>query len=197
MKLEDQENSLLNKPTLSFPPAQKKNERVPEVVTDAPKKKQKIFSFWGVATILGIFGGLLTLPSLVSCNPVKTKQMEAKVSVSAMNRAQEANFLERKAFVNSVEGTGTGIKNQTDNYNYSIQKTKAASFQYGVSRKQNLKSYVGGVFVVPATTANKSEIATVSILCEGLKPGSTTLTPPTLVKNIPSCSAGTKDLIKR
>lgn len=173
-------------------------EIIPKSLTETPKKKRQIFSFWGVATILGIFGtlGFMALPSLLSCGN-KAKQAEGKISVGSINRAQQANFEEKKVFANSFEALGLDIATQTVNYNYSIRTSKTATFQYGVSRHKNIKSYVGGVFVVPATTTNKSESTTVSIICEAVKSGSTTPIAPRLIKNIPTCDAGTKDLIKR
>lgn len=178
--------------------SQENTKIAPEFLTNAPKKKRQIFSFWGVATILGIFGtlGFIALPSFLNCGN-KAKQAEAKTYVGSINRAQQANFEEKKVFANSMEATGISLNAQTMNYNYSIQATKTATFQYGISRQENIKSYVGGVFVVPANTTNKSESTTVSILCEALKSGSTTPIAPTLVKNIPTCGNDTKDLTRR
>lgn len=177
--------------------SQEKIELVSGVVTNAPKKKQKIFSFWGVTTILGIFGtlgfGFMALPSFLNCGNLG-KQYEAKTYVGSINRAQQANFEEKKAFANSFKALEIGIASQTVNYNYSIQATKTASFQYGIPRQKSLKSYVGGVFVIPANTTKKSESTTVSILCEVIKSGSTTPIAPKLVKDVPTCGAGTKEV---
>ena len=218
-KVDSSSNSLLNEPTdspfieptLDSPLAQDnsgelllKQEEVvpliPEKVPDKPRKRQKYFSFWGavmVFGILGIGGGLIFLPSLLSCGN-KGKQAEAKQNIGAMNRAQQAYFLDNNTFAKSVVDAGIGIKTQTVNYNYSVRATKTAAFQYGIARHKTQKSYVGGVFAVPAInvdpTANKTEMTTVGILCEALTPGSTTPTTPTLVKGVPTCGANTKDL---
>lgn len=170
---------------------------------DAPQKKQQIFSFWGLVMIFGIFGTTVavSLPSLMSCGN-KAKQAEAKSNIGAMNRAQQVYFLEKNTFTNSVVETGVGIQTQTVNYDYSVRATKTAVFNYGILRqkKQNLKSYVGAVFVVPATNldskANKEEKITIGILCETIKPGSMTPSAPTLVKGVLTCSADTQDLNK-
>lgn len=178
--------------------SQEKTELVPGVVTNAPKKKQKSFSLWRVTAMLGgIFGtlGFIALPSFLNCaNPAK--QYEAKSNIGLINRAQQANFEEKKAFANSFKALDIGIASQTVNYNYSIQTTKAASFQYGIARQERLKSYVGGVFVIPANTTKKSEMTTASILCQALKPGLTTPIAPTLVQGVPTCGTDTKDLTK-
>ncbi len=171
-----------------------KEQLAPEVVADKPKKKRQIFSFWGVATILGIFGtlGFIALPSFLNCaNPAK--QVEAKTYIGTMNRGQQAYFLEKNTFANSVESLDIGITTQTFNYNYSIRATKMAVFQYGIARNETLKSYVGGVFVIPST-ANKSEPTTISILCEAFHSGLTPPNTPTLVKGIPTCGDYAKKL---
>ena len=223
MQLEDKANSssdsLLNEPTdspfieqtLDSPPTQEnsgelllKQEEVvpliPEKEPDKPRKRQKYFSFWGAVMlfgILGIGGGLIFLPSLLSCGN-KGKQAEAKQNIGAMNRAQQVYFLDKNTFANSVVDTGVGIKTQTVNYNYSVRATKTAAFQYGIARHKTEKSYTGGVFAVPAInvdpTANKTEMTTVGILCEAINPGSTTPTAPTLVKGVPTCGSNTRDL---
>jgi type II secretory pathway pseudopilin PulG len=125
---------------------------------------------------LGIGGGLIFLTSSVSCGN-KGKQAEAKQNIGAMNRAQQAYFLDNNTFANSVVDTGVGIKTQTVNYNYSVRATKTA---------------VPAINVAP--TANKTETTTVGIVCEAINPGSTTPTTPTLVKGVPTCGANTKDL---
>jgi len=207
MQLEDKANSspdsLLNQsvnsplvePNLNSHSAQKNTEVVPEFVGDAPPKKRRTFPWMVVAIvgILGIGGVMISLPALVSCGS-KGKQAEAKKNIGSMNRGQQAYFLEKNALANSFATLGIGINTQTVNYNYSIRATNASILHYGIARKQDIKSYVGGVFVVPIGTANKSEMTTIGVLCEALRSGSATPTAPTLVKDIPTCGAGTKKL---
>jgi type II secretory pathway pseudopilin PulG len=148
--------------------------------------------------VLGILGAI-ALPSLMSCTN-KSKHAEAKQNVGAMNRAQQAYYLENKAFSNSFESLGLGIRTPTVNYEYSTRATKTAAFTYGISRKETktIKSYVGGVFVVPATNldakADKKEMTTVGIVCEAISPGNTRPSDPTLQKGVPTCGSDTKDL---
>ena len=97
--------------------------------------------------------GTIALPSfLVSggggCMP---KGGEAIQYVDSMNRAQEALFIiEKSAFATSFDALGLGIKTETTNFKYSIRATKKAAFNYAVAKENDLKSYVGGVFRVPA-----------------------------------------------
>jgi type IV pilus assembly protein PilA len=101
----------------------------------------------------------------------KSKQSEAKQYVGSMNRAQQAKFAEDNAFASSVNALGLGIKTETTNYKYSTRATQTAAFNYAVAKKPELKSYFGGVFLIPIP-ANKldpnarDEMTTVTILCE-------------------------------
>jgi hypothetical protein len=67
-----------------------------------------------------------------------------------MNKAQQAVFIEKSAFATSVNALGLGLKTETTTFKYSVRATKKAAFNYAVSKQKDLKSYVGGVFLVPA-----------------------------------------------
>jgi type IV pilus assembly protein PilA len=169
--------------------------------------------------VLGIGGGLMVLPDLLSCTN-KIVLAEAKQNIGVLNRSQQAYFLDNNTFANSIAALDIGIRTQTRNYNYSMRATKTAAFNYAIARSdytyqtvnlgrfqwqrrtnREIKSYVGGVFAVPATTlepkADKSETVTLAIACEALRIGSITPNPPTLVKGIPTCGAGTRDFKRR
>lgn len=192
----------------------------PELATDKSKKKKKKkkkgFPVFGCLTIfLGVCTlGFLALPSFLSCAS-SAKQSEAKTSVGSMNRAQQAYYLENKAFSNSLADLGLGISEQTVNYQYSIRATKTAAFNYAINRQfykterfgpfqwqtqtnSPLKGYVGGVFLVPATTvdpkADKKEMTTVAILCESINRGISKPADPILQNGVPTCGTGTKKL---
>jgi hypothetical protein len=60
---------------------------------------------------------------------------------------------------------------------------KAAVFNYGVSKQANLKSFVGGVFLV----GNKPQ----AILCLNAAPGKIKPPNPTNTKGVLKCAAGT------
>ena len=147
--------------------------------------------------------GAIALPSfLVSggggCIPPKTG--EARQYVGSMNRAQQALFIEKNAFATSVDALGIGIKTETTNFKYSVRATKKAVFNYGVSKAKNLKSYVGGVFLVPAKNfapnAAKDERTTTSILCQADSPGTIKPAEPTYENGKIACGKGTTQLPK-
>jgi len=208
----DSTNLQPTSPTIDSPPIQEnshdllpsKGKMVPLITQKAPNKLKNKNKFgcltWLVIFLgLGIGGVTLALPSLLSCGN-KAKASEAKNNIGAMNRAQQAYYIENNAFSNSFESLGIGIRTQTINYEYSTRATKTAAFTYGIARKgtKNIKSYVGGVFVVPATNvdpkADKKEMTSVGILCEATSPGRTRLADPILQNNVPTCGSDTKEL---
>ena len=159
---------------------------------------------YGAALFFTVLSGsvlifsLYLIPSLMFGSGERPIQSEAKNNIGALNRAQQAYYLEYQEFTTDLAQLGVGLKTETVNYRYSIGGTKQAVFNYGVSRKKTLKSYVGGVFVVPATTLNPNadhkEMLTVAIICEALHPGTTQPAAPTLEKGKVTCGEGTRDL---
>jgi len=211
----DSTNLQPTSPTIDSPPAQEdsqdllpsKGEVVPLITQKRPNKlkdKNKFGCMAWLAIFLGSGVGsvFLALPSLLSCGN-KAKASEAKNNIGAMNRAQQAYYLENKAFSNSFESLDIGIPTQTINYEYSTRATKTAAFNYGIARKgtKNIKNYVSGVFVVPATNvdpkADKKEMITVTIVCEATSSGRTKIAAPTLQNNVPTCGSETKELGKK
>lgn len=212
--MNDSTNSPPASPALDSPPPQEESKDllptngevvplIPEKAPDELKNRCKFgcLAWLTIFLVLGFGSVLLSLPSLVSCGS-KSKQLEAKQNVGAMNRSQQAYFSENKAFSNSFESLGLGLQPQAVNYQYSTRATKTAAFNYGISRKgtKDAKSYVGGVFVVPATNldpkAERKEMATLGIVCEAISPGKTRPADPTLQKGVPTCGSDTRDLSK-
>ena len=143
--------------------------------------------------------GAAMMPNLLT-QKTKPKQSEAKGYVGSMNRAQQAYFLENNDFSNSVEKLGLGIKTQTGNYDYATRGLASkAAFNYGIARNSNIKSYVGGVFIVPAkysSDAANNEMTTKAILCESNAVGSAKLPEPIYNNGKPACAAGTIEIPK-
>ncbi len=128
----------------------------------------------------------------------KAKESEAKQYVGSMNRAQKTIFSgEKNDFIASVDALGLGIKTETTNYKYSVHITKQAAFNYGVSKDEKLRSYVGGVFLIPLKQkAGKNEIRTEAILCRADNPGTITPIPPRLQNGKLFCGTGTIEVTK-
>lgn len=127
-----------------------------------------------VVIIIGVLAAI-ALPSLLG-QVNKAKQSEAKNNIGAINRAQQAYFLEYQAFTTELTQLGVGIKTQTDNYDYRSTVTGSSATVAGLAshkaqaRKPALKAYVG---VVGTTIGNvqTSEALTVAFACEAPIPG--------------------------
>ncbi|MEG3923771.1 MULTISPECIES: type IV pilin-like G/H family protein [unclassified Microcoleus] len=116
------------------------------------------------------------------------KESQAKNFVGSMNKAQQVYYAEKAGFTSSVSNLlvylGLQVKPNSANYSYSIGMVKkGAVFNYGVSKQANLKSFVGGVFLV----ANKTQ----TILCINAAPGKTKPANPTNTKGVLACGANT------
>lgn len=144
---------------------------------------------------IGVIGAI-ALPSFLNSTP-KPMISEAKQYVGSMNRAQQAIVIEKSAFATSVNALGIGIKTETKNYKYSVRATKQTAFNYGISKKPQLKSYVGGVFVIRAKSNNgEDEMRTESILCSTDTPGTIPDLPPKLQNSKLVCPTGTTQVTK-
>ncbi|MEG3860623.1 type IV pilin-like G/H family protein [Microcoleus sp. herbarium12] len=148
----------------------------------------------GCLVLLMLCIGVLTaiaFPSfLTSAN--NAKQSEGKQYVGSMNRAQQAKFAENSAFSDSIPDLELSIKTGTNGtkwYNYSIRPTKTAVFHYALAKEEMLKSYVGGVFIVPAKTTS-------AILCKADTPGTIEPAQPIYQNGKLICGKGTTAVTK-
>jgi type IV pilus assembly protein PilA len=128
---------------------------------------------------------------------------EAKHYVRSMSRGQQMYFLSTNAFSSSVKALGIGIKTETPettNFKYSIRATEKAAFSYAVAKEKDLKSYVAGVFVVPAKNfepnAAQEGITTTYILCEADFSGTIKPADPTYENGKIACGKGTTQVTK-
>jgi serine/threonine protein kinase len=146
-----------------------------------------------IAVLQYVFVFLCAIAPSLLTTVRKADQAEAKVNVGAMNRAQAEYFLEKTEFADSITAVGIGIKTQTQYYDYSIRATPWAAFNYGVSRKDTLKSYVGGVFLISRDEAT-GEISTIGLVCETQSPGTKRPAEPVVRGNVLECGPNTKRL---
>lgn len=125
-----------------------------------------------VIIIIGILSAI-ALPSFLN-QAAKARGAEAKANVGAMNRVQQAYYLEQNTFTTDIDELGLGMDNSTDNFIYDavVNGTLTTGItNRGTSNKSDITSYAGATFYqIGATTA---------ILCEANSPGVTPITNPT------------------
>ncbi|HBE16064.1 MAG TPA: hypothetical protein DEG17_04005 [Cyanobacteria bacterium UBA11149] len=172
---------------------------------------------------LGVLATLaaITLPFDSSKKAKESKaESKAKTYVGTMIRAQYNYLLERGTFLNDLEEMNlivkysdtSDIEGAIKTHSYSISATKNAVFHYGIARsdvyqtkyilfipwrvKLKLKSYVSGVFIVPATqfdaNASEYEMTTSGILCETNSPSTNKPAEPTYKDGILAYGEGTR-----
>ncbi len=117
-----------------------------------------------VIIIIGILSAI-ALPSFLN-QAAKARASEARTNTGAVNRAQQAHYLENQVFLASAAGIPVGLGlgvNDTDNYAYSsvLDTTNVGVYNYATPKtgKNDLKAYVGAVLRTANTT-------TISNLCE-------------------------------
>ncbi len=152
------------------------------------------FRYLVLLMVIGVFLSIAG-PSFMAVAS-NSRQLPAKEYVKSINKSQQAYFAEKKVFSTSVKALGIRpIKTERKNYKYSLFTTKKATFNYGVSKQIYLKSFVGGVFVIPATkvdsNASQNKITTTSILCRADSAGTIKPPEPTNQNDKIACATGT------
>ena len=140
------------------------------------KKQEEGFTLIELLVVVIIIGILaaVALPSLLS-QANKAKQVEARNNVGAMNRAQQAFFLEKSRF-GAYDELGVGIQTQTTNYEYTFSPPAPANTDTGIAilastLTNGLKPYTGLVWT--AVDATTSQSTTRALLCEETLPTAT------------------------
>jgi type IV pilus assembly protein PilA len=186
---------------------------LPQEESKSPnQKKYRRLLRWSIYSLLGLGLIAIVAPAFLgsfSCG-TKARSSEAKAYVGGMGKAQQAFWLENGVLGQSIPALAIGIKEETDNYKYDLQSFELVAYHYGVPKNDNLKSFVGAVFVVPEKAqtsqgvnqqaspksatkpSTEAELTTVTILCESPNLGVKTKLPkPFLENGIPKCAEGT------
>lgn len=103
----------------------------------------------------------------VTNQQLRGHQAQARSYVGAMNRAQQAYFLEKNQFAPNIQALGIGIREETEEYQYRIfhyPRRDRAVMLAGIPKRGGFKSYIGLVHV-SGTSAAKN-MTTWSALCE-------------------------------
>ncbi len=160
------------------------------------RKEDKGFTLIELLVVVIIIGILaaVALPSLLS-QTQKAKQVEARNTIGALNRAQQAYNLDKGGFA-ALADVGVGVKSQTSNYEYRV--AGAATDSTGVANiaktlSTNLKPYTGLVWTEADTATSQS--TTRAILCEEKQPKATS-SDPSVVAAAQDCGANMEQLGK-
>jgi len=108
----------------------------------------------------------------------QARESEGRNNMGAMNRAQQANYLEFAKFAPDIQELGIGIQPETENYRYQIVSQgnqRESVMMTAQAKRPELRSYTGAVFVVKS----KDEDLTVATICETDEPSSTPPAMPT------------------
>jgi hypothetical protein len=145
---------------------------------------------FGCLALLGIILLAIAFPSFFN-KANKAKYVERNY-VGSMNRAQQAYFFEEGNFTDNIAELGLDIITETENYTNLINATLLSAINYSVSRRSELKSYVGGVFL--GSVEKTGELTTFTILCEAKSPGTNRPPAPMVENGVIQCAPETVNL---
>jgi type IV pilus assembly protein PilA len=140
------------------------------------KKQDEGFTLIELLVVIIIIGILaaIALPSFLN-QANKAKQTEARQNVAAMNKAQQAVFLEDGEFIitqGDLGKLGVGLKTETTNYKYEVSGDKQTKVNNKATPKvAAIKGIVGTVGSVKPQGATDN--TTLTVLCETENPGMT------------------------
>ena len=140
---------------------------------------------------LVIFGSIINgiiVPAIKS-STTKAHEDIGVGYVGSLNRAQESYFVKTDKFTDSFEELQISSNDVTDHYYYQIEVTDEGVFNYAIPKKNNLRSFVGGVFMLPSEN-NSYSYNNVTIICESFNKESMKLLPPKIENNQPICVDG-------
>jgi Type IV pilin-like G and H, putative len=122
-------------------------------------------------------------------------EVEGKQAVGTLTRTQQVYYLENNRFATTLADLGSYIQPSTFAYDYSTQATDRLAVQYGVSRRSDLRSYVGAAAIINIPT--NGDFTSTAVVCENIKPGPFQPAPPILSGNGQAliCAAGTRSLL--
>jgi len=120
-----------------------------------------------VIIIIGILSAI-ALPSFLN-QANKARQSEAKTYVGSINRGQQAYFLEKNTFSDTIPKLGIGVADDTTSYAYDVPAgTAFATHVVATAKNEALREYYG---VTQLTQVDGEEATTLAVLCESTTAG--------------------------
>ncbi|MEH2295524.1 type IV pilin-like G/H family protein [Nostoc sp.] len=117
---------------------------------------------------------------------LQTAMSASEINIVSINHSQQANYLEKKAFINTIEELGLDLKSENKDYFYNLTADSSNSVVTATAKIDELKSYTGAVFLVQ----ENGETTTVAVICETNAPSKTPPQSPQLNGNQLACPAG-------
>ncbi|MCL1463598.1 type IV pilin-like G/H family protein [Argonema galeatum] len=122
---------------------------------------------------------------------IRAKQDEGKSTISSLNRAQQAYYLENSRFASNFGQLGLGISAETGNYSYKVAVVNPRSARSTASAKDTrIRSYTGAVFAI----GSGNNTTTIAGICQSNRASRTPPPMPRLVRNNIQCPAGSTKL---
>jgi len=168
------------------------------------KKQERTFPIFEIVLGLFILGGaiFIYIPLFIGGSP-KAKQSEAKQALDAMNRGQQAHYIENQTFADNIATLKLGIDEETNNYHYSMENHGDHVFHFAEAKyyvpllfgKKKEMHYISAVF---ATKDGETKV-TKTIMCElvvkeNIPNFSLSNLLPSLENNVPTCHPDTEEL---
>jgi hypothetical protein len=184
---------------------EKKHFTGDELSTNIRQKSQRrissvrVFSWWLVVLVsLGI--SLPTFSFYSVKKAVANRQNSGTFQVQYLCQNQQRYYQDKLIFFQSDNelNTNGNLRKKIEDYGFSNRRTDQAIFYYAISRNEKLKSYVGGVFLVPladtSSQITKDKIIPLGAVCEANSPGQTRPADPVLKFGIPLCGPQTSGM---
>lgn len=181
---------------------EKKHLNGDEISTNIQQKSQRrssslrVCSWWLVVLVsLGI--SLQTFSFYSAKKAIANRQILGKSQVQSLCQKQQFYYQDKLVFSRSDDELNThgDLRKEIEDYTFSNRRTDQAIFYYAISRNDKLKSYVGGVFLVPladtSSQITKDKIIPMGAVCEANSPGQTRPADPVLKFGIPLCGPQT------
>lgn len=145
------------------------------------------------AALSALFKSSASLCAITPDGQRYDRHSEGKTNVGAMNRAQQAFYLEKELFTSNWHDLGFTIPTENKNYRYSIivSDEKRMVHNLAIAKGPGLKSYIGIVTLSKTSVTNES--TTSSVICESDQPTTAIpakVSPPTHEIPSPTCPAG-------
>ena len=141
--------------------------------------------------LLSLYSTFLAVSERIN-NPAAS-EVEGRVYVYSMNRAQQGFYLENGYFSSDLSELDLGIDSETENYSYTSIATddKQIIQNTGIAKTPEIKSYLGIVWIGKDDDTN--EQTPLAIFCESDRP--TTVPPPQAILPVdvtqePTCPPG-------